>query len=267
VATRILHVSDFHIGHREALEPLHALPELVARLEPELLVATGDLSHRGRREQLERAAELLRGVGVPLFAVPGNHDIPYTFPARFTRTFDHWTHVFGDPEPVYSSASLVVVGLNSVRPWRQQGGALDDDQLDPVAARLRDGAAGAFRVVALHHHLAAPPWPAKRKKPVQDRDRVLQALADAGTELVLAGHVHQAAFAERREFEAPGDDARASLVLATVAGLGRPRPYRKGEACGVNVYELGADALVATAYSWQQNAFAEIGRRTFVRGD
>ena len=199
--------------------------------------------------------------------MPGNHDIPYTFPARFTRTFAPWEHVFGDPEPVYSSASLVVVGLNSVRPWRQQGGALDDDQLEPVAARLRDSAPGASRVVALHHHLTAAPWPARRKKPIRDRDGVLQALADAGAELVLAGHVHQASFAERREFEAPGDDAPRSLVLATAAGLGRPRPYRKGEACGVNVYELGADALVATAYGWQQDAFVEIGRRTFLRGD
>lgn len=265
MATRILHVSDFHIGRREDLEPLLALPELVARLEPELLVATGDLSHRGRRAELERAADLLRGLGLPLLAVPGNHDIPYTFPARFTRTFAEWERAFGDPEPVYSSASLVVVGLNSVRPWRQQGGALDDGQLGPVASRLRDGAAGAFRSVALHHHLAAPPWPSSRKKPIRKRDRVLQALADAGAQLVLTGHVHQTAIAEQREFEAPDGGGRRSVVLTSVAGLGRPRPHRKGEACGVIVYELGADALVATAYAWQRGAFAEIGRRTFIR--
>ena len=32
-------------------------------MEPELVVASGDLAHRGRRKQLERAAELLRSLG------------------------------------------------------------------------------------------------------------------------------------------------------------------------------------------------------------
>lgn len=265
MAARILHVSDLHIRGDEAVEPLQALPELVARLEPEVLVATGDLSHRGRRAQLERAANLLRAVGLPLFAVPGNHDIPYTLPGRYTSTFAEWERAFGDTAPVYSSESLVVVGLNSVRPWRQQGGALDDDQLEPVAARLRDGPAGALRVVALHHHLAAAPWPARRKKPVQDRDRVLQALADAGAELVLSGHVHQGAIAERSEFEVVEGRGRSTLVLASVAGLGRPRPHRRGEACGFNFYEADENALVAAAYGWLGDAFAEIGRRIFTR--
>jgi 3',5'-cyclic AMP phosphodiesterase CpdA len=212
-----------------------------------------------------RAAELLRGVGLPLFAVPGNHDIPYTFPARYTSTFAEWERAFGVTTPVYSSESLVVVGLNSVRPWRQQGGALDDDQLEPVAARLRDGAAGAFRVVALHHHLAAPPWPAKRKKPVRERDRVLQALAHAGAELVLSGHVHQTAIAERSEFEVLDGRGGRTLVLASVAGLGRPRPHRRGEACGVNFYEADERTLDVFAYGWMGDAFAKIGRRSFAR--
>jgi len=263
VATRILHVSDLHLGHRDALEPLHALPELVARHEPELLVATGDVSHRGRRKQLERAAELLRGVGPPLLAVPGNHDIPYTFPARFTSTFEEWTNAFGDPEPSYSSPSLAVVGLNSVRPWRQQGGALDEQTLAAVGARLDGAEEGALRVVALHHHLAAPPWPAKRKKPIRRKGRVLQAFADAGAELVLSGHVHQAAFAERHEFEALDGAGRDSLILTSAAGLGRPRPYRRGEACGANVIEAGGDELVVTAYVWQADAYAVAGRRVF----
>ena len=265
MAARILHVSDLHLGSREALEPLHALPELVARLEPELLVATGDLSHRGLRSQLERAAELLRGVGLPLLAVPGNHDIPYTLPARFTRTFEEWERVFGDAEPVYASASLVVAGLNSVRPWRQQGGALDEARLRSVATRLEEGPGGALRVVALHHHLAAAPWPARRKKPIRRRSDVLQALVDAGAELVLSGHVHQTAFAERREFEALDGEAVPSVVLASVAGLGRPRPHRRGEACGVNVYVADSRALVATAYVWQKDAYAEVAQKTFPR--
>jgi 3',5'-cyclic AMP phosphodiesterase CpdA len=223
------------------------------------------MSHRGRPQQLRRSAEILGELGLPWLAVPGNHDIPYTFPARFTRTFAEWEAAYGETEPLYSSDALVVAGLNSVRPWRQQGGALRSDQLTRVTARLRDAPAGAYRAVALHHHLAAPPWPSSRKKPIRRRDDVLRALAEAGTELVLSGHVHQTDVAERREFEALEDGSRRSLVLASAPGIGRPRPHRTGETRGVNVYDADADALTVTTLIWDGDEFAEIAKRVFPR--
>jgi 3',5'-cyclic AMP phosphodiesterase CpdA len=266
VTARILHLSDPHIGRGEDLAPLLAVRELGAELGADLLLATGDMTHRGRPEQLRRAEELVRSLGLPFLAVPGNHDIPYTFPARFTRTFAQWELTFGDTEPTHASETVVVVGLNSVRPWRQQGGALRESQLAGVASRLSNAPAGAYRIVALHHHLAAPPWPAKRKKPVQDRDGTLKAFAEAGAELVVAGHVHQAALAERREFEALEDGSSRTLVLATAPGIGRPRPYRRGEARGVNLYEIDPDALLVTTFMWNGNEFAKVAQRTFPRG-
>jgi hypothetical protein len=118
----------------------------------------------------------------------------------------------------------------------------------------------------LHHHLAAPPWRAARKRPLWQRDHVLNSLASAGAELVVGGHVHQAGIAERREFEALEDGATRSLVLATAPGLGRPRPRRRGEARGVNVYECDASALAVTSFAWDGSGYAEIGRRSFRRG-
>jgi 3',5'-cyclic AMP phosphodiesterase CpdA len=266
VAACILHVSDLHVGRREDPEPIAALGELAARIAPDVLVATGDLAHRGRRGQLERAAELLRGLGLPLLAVPGNHDLPYTLPARFSRTYAEWQRTFGSTEPAFATDSLLVVGTSSARPWRQQGGALSSRQLEDVEGRLRAAPAGVFRVVALHHHLAAPPWRARRKRPLRHRDEILRRLADAGAELVLGGHVHQAAIVERREFEALEEGTRSSVVLATVPGLGRPRPRRRGEARGANVYEVDREALTATTYAWDGRAFAEVARRVFPRG-
>jgi 3',5'-cyclic AMP phosphodiesterase CpdA len=265
VAARILHVSDAHIGRGEDLEPLLAVRELGARLAPDLLVVTGDMTHRGRPEQMRESAEIVRGLGLPVLAVPGNHDIPYTFPARFTRTFEQWREAYGDPQPLYSSDALVVVGLNSVRPWLHQGGELEEEQLELAATRLREAPAGAYRVVALHHHLAAPPWPKESKKPLRDRDRVLRGLAAAGADLVLAGHVHQSSAAERREFELLEGDTNATLVLATAPGIGRPRPHRRGETRGVNVYDVEPDALTVTTSIWNGNDFVKIATRRFPR--
>jgi 3',5'-cyclic AMP phosphodiesterase CpdA len=265
VTARILHVSDLHIGRREAPEPVSALRELADALRPGLVVATGDLAHRGRRAELERAAELLRSLGPPVLAVPGNHDLPYSVPARFTRTYAAWCDVFGTTEPVHASGDLVVVGTSSARPWRQQGGALARGALGRVATHLRDAPRGSLRVVALHHHLAAPPWIAARKRPVRHRDLVLQSLAAAGAELVVGGHVHQAGVSERREFEALEDRGARALVLATAPGLGRPRPRRRGEARGVNGYEWDAETLTVTTYSWDGGSFSVTGRRSFAR--
>jgi len=263
VTTRLLHVSDFHLRRDDVPAPLAALQALAGDLEPELLLVTGDVAHRGKQDELERAAELVRGLEVPFLAVPGNHDIPFTH-ARFTTPFAAWERAFGETEPVYRSDHLVVVGLNSVRPWRQQGGALEQAQLKRAAAEFQGVPSSALRVVALHHPLAAPPWRARHKRPLRRRDAVLQSLAGAGVELVVAGHVHQAGIAERHEFEVL-DEPRRSLVLATVPGFGRPRPRRKGEAQGVNVYDADEESLTVTTFAWDGNDLAQVGRRTFSR--
>jgi len=265
VAARVLHVSDLHVGQHDAALPIDALRALAREIEPDLVLATGDLANRGRRDQLERAAKLLRSLDAPLLAVPGNHDQPYTVPARFTKTLDEWEHVFGSSEPVFESPELLVVGLSSVRPWRQQGGALSAEEAARAADRLRRAPAHALRVVALHHHLAAPPWRAARKRPLSDRDRVLRELEAAGAELVAGGHVHQASIAEVCEFRVSDGSRRGSLVLTTAPGLGRPRPRRLGEAQGALVYESDEHTLTVTTQAWDGQRFVAVARREFPR--
>jgi 3',5'-cyclic AMP phosphodiesterase CpdA len=113
-----------------------SLGALVRRLGPELVVASGDLTHRGRREQHERAARFLGSLGAPVLAVPGNHDLPYTFPARFTSPWLEFERQWQTTEPTYSADRLHVVGLNSARPYRHQGGALLASPLHDAAEQL-----------------------------------------------------------------------------------------------------------------------------------
>ncbi len=150
---RLLHISDLHAGSVEEATVESGLTALVERVSPELIAVTGDLAHRGRRAEHERAAAFLRRLGRPLLVIPGNHDIAYTFPARFTHPFREFERQWETAEPVYRSAELFVVGLNSVRPWRHQSGALRDAQLRRAAELLADAPEGSLKVVALHHHL------------------------------------------------------------------------------------------------------------------
>jgi 3',5'-cyclic AMP phosphodiesterase CpdA len=265
VRTRALHVSDLHVRSADTSGQRDALAALVELVDPEVVIATGDLSHRGLSAQLGAAKELLDGLGRPLVALPGNHDLPYSVPARFTRPSARFRAVFGTTDPVYHSAGLTVCGLDSTRPWRHQGGAVSTARLEHVGEVLAASSAEALRVVALHHHLAGAPWRASRKFPLRDRDRVLAALAAAGAELVIGGHIHQCVVTTLAEFQvlAPGE---RSPVLATAPGLHRPRPHRSGEAQGAMAYAWDGRSLVVTSYAGSGSRFEPVGRREFRRG-
>ena len=260
---RLLHVSDLHAGTHEERDVEQALARLVERLAPQLVVASGDLAHRGRLEQLERAADLLRSLGPPVLAVPGNHDLPYT-PARFVRPWTAFERVWETTEPTASAPGLHVVGLNSARPFRHQGGALSGTQLERAAERLAAAETGALRVAVLHHHLIGAPWRAARKRPVSRRNHVLRALLDAGADLILAGHIHQAAVSERHDFEVVGDDAHTAVV-AVAPGLGQPRPRRLGEARGLHLHEADTEAIVVRTFRWSRGDWALSAERRFLR--
>jgi len=265
VKTRILHVSDLHFGRNEKSESIEALARLIEEVRPELVVASGDLTHRGLRSQHERAAEFLRGLDLPLLAIPGNHDIPYTFPKRFTRPWAEFERLWESTQPVYRSETLVAVGLNSVRPWRHQSGRVRPDQVERARELLREAPTGALKVVTFHHQLVGAPW-RSRKKPVAKRNAVLAGLVDAGADLILAGHIHQSTIAERREFEISRPGGERAVVVSIAPGFGQPRPNRRGEARGLHVYDVADEALRALTYIWRDDGWGLTAVRTFPRG-
>ncbi len=260
---RLIHVSDLHVGAHEERPIEPALRALVDHVSPRLILATGDLTHRGRPEQHERAAAFLQSLGPPVLAVPGNHDIPYTAPARFTRPWVEFERRWQTTEPVFSSDELHVVGLNSARPWRHQSGGVRAAALARAAGRLRAAPAAALRVVCLHHHLIGAPW-RSRKRPVARRGHILATLADAGAELILAGHIHQSAVSERREFEV-GLPAERSVTIAIAPGLGQPRPSRHGEARGLHVIEADEREISIETLVYANDAFTSIAVRRYPR--
>jgi 3',5'-cyclic AMP phosphodiesterase CpdA len=200
----------------------------------------------------------------PLLVIPGNHDIPRWPPFRLTNTFGEFERQWPDTEPVYRSERVVVCGLNSVRPWKHQGGALRKSQIEHAARVLADATPGALKIVALHHHLLGAPW-RSRKRTIANRGSVLGALVDAGAELIVSGHVHQSVVGERREFEVVQTPVHGTTVV-TAPGLGQPRPRRRGEARGLHLYEADERTLRVLTYAWVDGDWALIADRRFPRG-
>ena len=260
-----IHISDLHRGTHEAPELDDALVTLCHELQPELVIASGDLSNRCRPAELEEAKAVLDRLQVPTLAVPGNHDIPYTLPARITSPWEPFEAVFGTTDPILRTPNAVVCGLNSGRPWRHQGGRLDPERLASVRPILAEAAAGALRIVVFHHHLASAPWRASRKFPLKHRNTVLRELAAAGADLVLGGHIHQSTAVERHAFQALADDDRRSVVLATAPGFGRPRPGRLGEANGLHVLRWTANEIEIETRIWRRGSFEPTGMKSAPR--
>lgn len=261
---RVLHLSDLHAGAHEEPDVETALRALVVEAEPELVVVSGDLTHRNSRADHKRAAALLRSLGRELLVIPGNHDMPMLPPARFTHTFSEFARVWGETEPVYQSERIVACGLNSARPWLYQEGVVRGAQVERAAQTFAQAPEGALRLVAVHHHLVSAPWRTV-KLPVFRRGQVLTALVEAGAELIVSGHVHQSSVVERREFEVPEGPVRGA-VITTAPGLGRPRARRKGEARGFHLYEADKRTLTVRTYAWCGDGWTLIAERRFPRG-
>src|SRR3954470_17825534 len=102
--TRILHVSDLHFGSQDNPDLEEELVRLIDRVDPETVIASGDLTHRGLRDQHERVAGFLRRLGRDVLAVPGNPDIPYSFPARFSPPWREFEREWEPTEPVFAGS-------------------------------------------------------------------------------------------------------------------------------------------------------------------
>jgi Icc protein len=196
---RFAHISDLHIG-RSAQNDADAARLCAALVESgvDYVVATGDLTHRGLRRELDEFQNMfapLREDG-RLIAVPGNHDC------------------LGDdmsgsimPGPRVQTATypgLYVVSVNSTGPqnrsWLNSQGSLDDDDLDAIDVALDAAPRGHLVVIALHHHVLPMPeehamerlssWLGFVFTAELPRGRDLLARVRGRCDLVLHGHRH-----------------------------------------------------------------------------
>lgn len=188
--TVLLQVSDPHFGTEQPIV-VDALIELARQQRPDLVVLSGDITQRARPSQFLAARAFTDRLGVPVLAVPGNHDIPlFDLWTRLRSPYARYSAAFGtDLEPVHCSAELLVVCVNTTRPWRHKDGEVSALQIDRVA-RLMDRADPAqLRVVVVHQPIAVT-----RAEDEPNRLRghgvALQRWAEAGVDLVIGGHIH-----------------------------------------------------------------------------
>ena len=186
----LLQISDTHFGTEQGVV-VEALNTLAHQQRPDLVVLSGDITQRARRAQFDAARSFVDRLGVPVLAVPGNHDIPlFDLWARLHSPYGRYDAAFGrDLEPVHRTPELLVVCVNTTRPWRHKHGEVSTLQIDRVARLVELAHPAQLRVVVVHQPVAVTRVEDERHR-LRGHAAALRRWAEAGVDLVIGGHIH-----------------------------------------------------------------------------
>lgn len=259
---RIVHLSDLHFGHHDA-QLAAGLAADIADQHPALIVVSGDFTQVGSRSEFEDARAFLDSLHVPVFAVPGNHDIPvHNLWLRFFDPYRHYRRYIAEElEPFLEIEGVALAGLRTSRRMRAElnwsHGSISRGQLKRLEERFAAAAPDAVRVIVAHHPLLQPQAVTEiPMRLVRRADLALKTFADLGVRLVLSGHFHLS-YVRRHEhmgeigegeLHGPREAALAHVLVAQASSTISTR--LRGDANAYNLIDIDNDTITITVREW-----------------
>jgi 3',5'-cyclic AMP phosphodiesterase CpdA len=260
----IAHISDLHFG-REDPVVAEGLRVDLHRLQPDIVVNTGDFTQRARRRQFQAAAAYMRRLPQPQISIPGNHDIPlFDVIRRFLSPLGRFRrYITPALFPRYVDDELVVLGINTARSLTWKSGRISAEQIEELERVLSAFPASMFKVIVSHHPFIPPPGEAMAGVDLVGRAaRALEVIERCGVDLLLAGHLHHGYTGDIRTFY---PSTQRSIIVAQAGTAISHRMHR--EPNGYNFIRLERDCIEVTVRRWREGAFFEISRVVFRRED
>jgi 3',5'-cyclic AMP phosphodiesterase CpdA len=252
---RLLHLSDLHFGAHDP-EVVDALAGQVDEDKPDLVVISGDFTQRARTEQFREACqflERLRDAGHDVLAVPGNHDVPlYDVFRRFLSPLTRYRRFIDDTLcPLHELPGVTVLGINTARSLTFSDGRVSRDQMKFIRETFERTDPNALRVLVSHHPLFALPVgdTGEAKAAAGRSELALDAAADAGVDMLLAGHHHTASSHSARDLV-----TRAGPALVVQAGTATSVRLRE-EAQSFNRIDIAGEVVTVTLHRWTGKRF------------
>ncbi|MBU3077472.1 metallophosphoesterase family protein [Sphingomonas quercus] len=189
---RLFHVSDIHFGAEDPTA-LDWFRQCARAERPDAILMTGDLTMRARSHEFAAACAWLRSLDLPTTIEVGNHDLPYFNPvARFAAPYRRYRALEGMIERPLAVKGVAVVPLKTTARfhWRLNWskGHVSDGALRRSLALVEAAPAGDLILVTAHHPLIATATRSSGR--TRHGGAALAALAGAGVQAVLTGHVH-----------------------------------------------------------------------------
>ena len=184
--TRIVHMSDMHIGSTQFREDilLKAINN-INKLEPDAVVISGDITDNGYYREFVKAKGYIDLLIPPTIVIPGNHDARNIGDEVFEEVIGHR----------YSSLELMdsnikIIGLDSSVPDLGHGkiGRLQKHFLEH---EIRDAEErNMFVIITVHHHIIPVPNTGRERNVSSDAGDILLLLLENDVNLVLSVHKH-----------------------------------------------------------------------------
>jgi 3',5'-cyclic-AMP phosphodiesterase len=194
-ALRFVQISDSHIGFdkpantdvtatlRSAIAKINAAPE-----PPAFVLHTGDLTHLSKASEFDTLQQVLSELSIPVFFVPGEHDVLEDDGRRYLERFGKGTR--GGGWHSFDHGGVHFIGLVNVVNLKAGGlGTLGSEQLEWLEKDVKHVKSSTPIVVFAHIPLWSvyPDW----GWGTDDSERALSYLKRFGSVSVLNGHVHQ----------------------------------------------------------------------------
>jgi 3',5'-cyclic AMP phosphodiesterase CpdA len=251
---RLIHLSDLHFGaHDPAI--VDAVERQVNDARPDLVVISGDLTQRAKTDQFQQACrflERLRDAGHDVLAVPGNHDVPlYDVLRRFLSPLTRYRRFVDETLcPVFELPGATVVGINTARSFTFKDGRISREQIEFIRETFERSDSEGMRILVTHHPLFALPVGEEVARAVGRSELALDAIAEAGVDMLLAGHNHLPSINSAQDLV-----TRAGPALVIQAGTAtstrvreQPQPF--------NRIETGGTEATVTIFNWNGADFA-----------
>jgi 3',5'-cyclic-AMP phosphodiesterase len=192
---RFAQISDSHIGFnkpanmdvtatlRLAIEKIKAEPD-----PPAFVLHTGDLTHLSRPDEFDTLQQVLSDLPVPVFYVPGEHDVLGDDGKSYLERFGKGTRGAGWHS--FDRGGVHFIGLVNVVDLKAGGlGTLGREQLEWLETDVKRLTSSTPVVVFAHIPLWSiyPDW----GWGTDDSEQALSYLKRFGSVSVLNGHIHQ----------------------------------------------------------------------------
>ena len=192
---RFAQISDTHIGFdkpanadvtatlRLAIDKIKAAPE-----PPAFILHTGDLTHLSKPAEFDLLQQVLSELSVPVFYVPGEHDVLDDDNRGYLQRFGKDTQGAGWHS--FDQGGVHFIGLVNVVNLKAGGlGSLGAEQLEWLEKDVKHLKSSTPVVVFAHIPLWSvyPEW----GWGTDDSERALSYLKRFGSVSVLNGHIHQ----------------------------------------------------------------------------
>lgn len=250
---RLVHLSDLHFGaHDDDL--VLGVERSVDALKPDLVVVSGDFTQRARTEQFKEACEFLerlRESGQEVLGVPGNHDVPlYDVLRRFLSPLTRYRRYIDETLcPFIEVPGVAVLGINTARSLTFKDGRISEDQVEFIRETFSRTDPETTRVLVTHHPLYAVPVGDEIERAVGRQELALDAIEEAGVDLLLAGHAHHASAHDASELV-----TRSGGALVVQAGTATSTRVREQDQ-SFNTIDIDGSRVTVTVNAWTGEAF------------